>query len=192
MMAARLPLTDIDYVRAATSIRVHPAALMAVAEVEAPRGGFLPSGQPTVLFERHWFSKLTNHKYDVAHPEISSRTPGGYHGGEAEHARIQSAADLDRTAALMSTSWGKFQLMGFNYGACHMASLQDFINAIYRDEQSHLRLFVDFIGTKGLAKYLQTQNFDRFAYSYNGPNYRDNDYANKMRRYFTTYKMSMA
>lgn len=188
---ARRILNDADYAEAAKQLGCHPAALKAVAEVEAPRGGFLPSGQPTILFERHWFSKLTGRKYDTTYPQISNRKPRGYFGGEAEHSRLGAAVILNREAALMSTSWGKFQIMGFNYRAVHCEKLQDFINAVYRNEQTHLQLFVNFIKTKGLQHSLRALNFDEFAYVYNGPAYKINDYANKMSRYYTKYRLEM-
>jgi hypothetical protein len=45
------PLSREDYAKAARRLNLPAAALMAVGEVEAPRGGFLPSGQVTILLE---------------------------------------------------------------------------------------------------------------------------------------------
>lgn len=188
----RTPLTNDDYVRAADVLRCDVAAIKAVASIEAPFGGFLLTGEPTALFERHWFHKLTNGKYDKIAPDLSSPNPGGYTGGIREQARIARAAALDRTAALESASWGKFQIMGFNYKLCHMATLQDFINMVYKDEQSQLQLFVNFMLTKNLPQYLAKLDFDGFAYHYNGPDYQKYSYATKMARYYTQFKIGTA
>lgn len=100
-------LTQSDYANAATMFNCEIAAIKAVAEVESTGDGFLKSGQPKILFERHWFSRLTKREFDSTHPAISKPSPGGYMGGEAEHKRLQEAAKLDRDAALKSASWGK-------------------------------------------------------------------------------------
>lgn len=153
---------------------------MAVGEVEAPRGGFLPSGQPTILFERHWFSRLTNRKFDLTHPQISNPNPGGYYGSEAEHSRLALAVELDREAALQATSWGKFQIMGFNYKVAGSYTLQGFINSMFNSEQEQLDRFVDFLRNKGLDSALRRLYFTTFARIYNGKNYAINRYDTRL------------
>lgn len=173
-------LTNDDLARAAEKIGCDVAAVKAVCQVEAPRGGFLPDGQPTILFERHIFSRRTAGKFDQAAPDISNPKPGGYSGGVAEHARLQKAAALDRNAALQSASWGKFQIMGFNWQACGFPSLQAFINAMYESEGAQLDAFVAFIQSQGLADELRDQRWSDFARRYNGPDYAANRYDIKL------------
>ena len=174
-----------EYKRAALDLGCSPALLQAVADVEAPGGGFLPDGRPKLLFERHWFSKLTLHKYDVSNPLISSPFPGGYIGGEYEHTRLAQAAALDRNAALQSASWGRFQIMGFNYKATGCKTLQEFINLMYKSEGAHLALFVNFLRSKGLDKVLQNKNYKKFASVYNGPDYAAHDYDGRIEQAFS-------
>lgn len=176
-----------DYRRAADLLNVAPAAIMAVADIEAPMGGFIDD-IPRILFERHWFSKLTRHKYDDTYPDISNRTPGGYMGGVREHSRLQRAVVLDREAALKSASWGKFQIMGFNYALCGCKTLQVFINLMYQSEQAHLGLFVNFLESTGLTKYLRKEDFASFAYEYNGPNYRKFNYDTRLDAAFVEHE----
>lgn len=173
-------LTEDDFARAARAIGCSVPAVKAVCAVEAPRGGFLPSGQPTILFERHQFSKRTGRKFDASHPDISNRDAGGYVGGEAEHGRLLAATELDRTAALESTSWGKFQIMGFNHEAAGFASLQDFINAMYTSEGVQLDAFISFILHEGLADELRELRWADFARRYNGSAYAINRYDTKL------------
>ena len=174
-------LTKPDFERAAAALACEVAAIRAVCEVEAPKGGFLPDGQPTILFERHKFSQFTAGAHDAAHPDISNRRAGGYLGGAAEHDRLARAAALNRDAALMAASWGKFQLMGFNHGLCGHARLQDFVNAMYAGEPEQLAGFVDFIrGQPGLLRAIQARTWTDFARLYNGPNFGINRYDVKM------------
>lgn len=182
-----MTLTHSDYLRAAHVLGVEVAAIKAVAEIEAPRGGFLVSGEPTILYERHIFSRLTNRRYDNQYPTISNRIPGGYIGGIAEHLRLQRAVELDRDAALQSTSWGKFQIMGFNYAACGCKTLQEFINLVFRSEQAQLGLFVNFLRSQGLVKYLKAKDFTGFARRYNGPAYAKNKYDTRLRAAYRRY-----
>lgn len=187
MTHPRPTLSELDYVRAAESIKVQPAALRAVARVEAPYGGFLPDGQVTILFERHWFHKLTNGRWSKGHGGVSNPKPGGYIGKEAEHDRLAYAVKLDRDAALMSASWGKFQIMGFNYAACGCKTLQEFINKVHESEAAQLELFINFLKTKKLDSALRATNFTLFAKGYNGPSYYKHNYDGRMRNAFTQY-----
>lgn len=175
-------LTLVDYRAAAATLKCEVAAVRAVSEVEAPRGGFLLTGVPVILFERHLFSRLTNRRFDKAAPDISNSTPGGYAGGLAEHFRLAKAVSLDRDAGLKATSWGKFQILGMNYQRAGFRSLQDFINAMFDSERKHLDAFVSFIqGDRRLVTALRTRDFASFARIYNGPAFAKNQYDQKMR-----------
>ena len=173
-------LTEQDFIDAAATLGCSVAVIKAVCKVEAPRGGFLPSGEPTILFERHQFSKRTGRKFDMSHPHISNIKPGGYKGGQAEHDRLAEAAALDRHAAMESASWGKFQIMGFNHAPAGFGNLQSFINAMYQSEGRHLEAFVSFIQHEGLAVFLRDRRWADFARRYNGANYAINSYDTKM------------
>lgn len=171
-----------DYERAARLLECEPAAVQAVADVEAPGGGFDPDGiAPKILFEAHVFSRLTAREFDVSHPKISSAryNQALYIGGPAEHKRLQAAVALNREAALSSASWGRFQIMGFNWRIAGAKDLQDFINRMYRSEDAQLDCFVNVIKAMGLADELRDHRWQDFKDVYNGP--RPNDYAVRMR-----------
>lgn len=169
-----------DFQRAGAALNCSVPAIRAVCAVEAPRGGFLASGQPTLLFERHQFSRRSGRKFDAKYPDISNPTRGGYLGGEAEHGRLQRAVALDRDAALQSASWGKFQIMGFNYQAAGFATLQAFVNAMYEGEGAQLDAFVAYVLHEGLADELRECRWADFARRYNGPDYATNKYDTKL------------
>lgn len=58
-----MKLATQDFERAAQRLHCPLAAVRAVCEVEAPRGGFNPDGSVVTLFEGHWFYKLTKGAY---------------------------------------------------------------------------------------------------------------------------------
>lgn len=173
-------LQECDFVTAANLLKVEVAVIKAVAEVEAPKGGFLPDGQVRILFERHKFHQHTKGKFSTKHPDISNSSPGGYVGEAGEHKRLAKAVALDRNAALISASWGKFQIMGENWDDLGYDSLQEFINAMHASELEQLMAFVKFIKVNKLADELQRKDWAAFAYRYNGKNYAINKYDKKM------------
>lgn len=180
-------LQECDFVTAANLLNCEVAAIKAVAEVESSGGGFLKDGQPKILFERHYFHRLTNGKYTKDHPDISNTKTGGYTSNE--HARLAKAAKLDRDAALQSASWGKFQIMGSHWKALGYESIQGFINAMYASETEHLMAFVKFVKVNGLQDELQRKDWANFARGYNGSAYAKNKYdikiANAYKKYST-------
>lgn len=177
-----------DYQEAATLLNSDVPAIKAVAEVESSGAGFLPDGRPKILFERHKFHKFTNGKYDATHPGISQRTPGGY-GAAGSHQwdRFNEAAALDRNAAIQACSWGKFQVMGFNFEICGFASLADFFAAMQKDEGEHLKAFCNFIKANNLAAALRNHQWAKLAAGYNGANYKINNYDKKLAAAFKKY-----
>lgn len=177
-----MSLTESDWQEAARLLDCEVAAIKAVAKVESPGALFMGEREPFILFEAHIFSRLTGHKYDATHPHISSRKWNKklYRSSKGEHLRLQEAVALDRDAALQSASWGRFQILGKNWKRCGFTSLQSFINAMYRDEKSHLMAFCQFILSMGLADELQRKDWDGFASVYNGPLYAEHRYDDRI------------
>lgn len=182
-------LTTADFERAAKSLGCTSAAVEVVCKIEAPTGGFDRTGQPRILFEGHIFSRLTKGKWDRSNPTISyprwtrtnyatGPTPEARNAGE--HKRLQQAVAMDRTAALMAASWGRFQILGENYRSAGHPTLQSFINAMYASEAEHLDAFIDFVRSEGLAVHLANLNWEAFAAGYNGPEHAKNQYAPRM------------
>lgn len=179
-----------DFRRAATSLAVDVPCIKAVAQVEAPNGGFLSTGEPTILFERHVFSERTQGRFDATHPHISNPVGGGYGLTAAQHGRLAEAAALDRTAALESASWGKFQIMGFNHVAAGYSELQTFINAMYHSESKQLDAFVSFLKKDrggAMQRALQAKEWAVFARLYNGPGYAKHNYDGRLRDAYRTF-----
>lgn len=178
-------LNEADFRWAAGYLQCDVPAIKAVAEVESMGAGFLPTGEPTILFEAHVFSRLTGNRYDRSNPNVSSRKWNRALYGRAgihQHQRLVQAVSLDRDPALQSASWGKFQVMGFNWDEMKYPSLQNFVNSMYQSEGEHLKSFVKYIVAFGLANFLRNHQWAQLANGYNGPRWAENDYANKMHR----------
>jgi hypothetical protein len=173
------PLDDRAIESAASKIGCSVAAVEAVIDVES-RGGFLSDGRPKILFERHCFSRLTKGRFDISHPGISNPKWGGYKGGSAEYDRLGEALKLDRDAALRSTSWGLFQIMGDNFRTCGFASAEDFVKAMVSGEAAQLDAFVAFVKKNRLDEELTRLDWAGFARGYNGPAYKTNKYDTKL------------
>lgn len=180
-------LTEQDYINAAKELGCEVAAIKAVAEVESRGSGFFSSGEPKILFERHRFYKYTNGAFAKSHPDLCNKIPGGYGKESEQHKKLQRAVALNRTAALMSCSWGKFQVMADNWQKLGYKSLQEFINKMYNSEAYHLDSFVRYIKAFGLTTHIINKNWARFAYLYNGPNYAINNYDVKMANAYKKY-----
>ena len=183
----RTTLKQSDYQRAADALQATRPQVQAVAQVEAPGSGFLDDGQVKILFEAHHFARLTGHKYNATHPRISSPRWNRklYVGGSGEHKRLQQAVALNRNAALQSASWGKFQIMGFNYRLAGFASVQAFINAMVSGEPAQLDAFVAFVKNSHLDDELRKiasspASCAPFAEGYNGPGYAVQNYHGKI------------
>jgi len=157
---------------AAASLRVELAVIRAVAEVEAKGDGFLPDGRPKILFEAAQFGKRTEHVFDAEHPTISCRgweeAKKHYKGGAEEYPRLAEARALAEKAALESTSWGTFQIMGFNARASGFQTVQDFVAAMHESADRHLVAFVALITTWKLDEAMRAKDWRRFARVYNG------------------------
>jgi len=188
------PLEASDVAAAAQQLNVTEPHVRAVIAVEASGSGFLGKYEndprvPKILFEAHVFSRETGNRFDASHPSLSSPTWNRalYSGGIAEHDRLRQARELDFAAAYRSTSWGLFQIMGFNHKAAGYDNLFDFVGVQYVSEGLQLQCGVRFILAQGLDKYLRTEDWSGFAKGYNGPAYEQNHYHEKLAGAYERY-----
>ena len=187
------------FIDSAARLQCSVAAVKAVAEVESGGNGFLPSGEPTILFEPHIFWKqlralnidpqgLVNQNpgySDILYPVWGSKPYGKM---SAQHARLARASEINREAALKSASWGKFQIMGFNYALAGCVTLQEFINEMFRSEDDHLERFVSYILSTHLDDEMRNLDWKGLAYGYNGKSYFKNNYDKKLAAAYAKFK----
>lgn len=182
-------LSEGDFATAATTLGVEVAAIKAVAEVETSGDPFDDAGRPRILYERHYFHRLTSGKYSEKHPDISNATAGGYGKFSAQYGKLERAYKLDVDAALKSASWGKFQIMGNNFSKAGYSSVKLMVQAMSKSEADHLKAFANLVGSdKGMLKALQGKDWAAFAKGYNGAGYKKNDYDTKMANAYKTFK----
>jgi len=203
-------LSNEDIAKAATENQLEVAALRAVVKVESGGSGFLPDGRPKILFEGHKFWKhladrkqngqiphgpsyyATDHA-DIVYPTWTKRF---YLGGEKEYQRLDKALLIDRESALLSASWGKFQILGENFSPAGFANVEEFVEAHKQSEQNHLKAFLSFItATKlegiTLIEHLRNKKWGLFARGYNGPRYQENEYDLKLERAFGEFAVAL-
>lgn len=172
-------LTESQIKAAAQSVGIEPAAVRAVLAVESSGKGFwVVDGAkvPIVNFEAQWFHRLTNGRFSASHPDLSMPKGMDRLFGPGEWHRYRAACKLDETAAMKSTSFGLFQIMGFNHALCGYPSVQEFVRAMSTSEEDQLRSFLGFVQGKGLIPALRARDWKTFARVYNGPNYQVNNY----------------
>ena len=76
---------------------------------------------------------------------------------------------LDHDAALKSTSFGAFQVLGENHADCGYPKVDDFVNLMKSGMAGQLEAFVLFCKMKpGLVPALERQDFTDIGVKYNG------------------------
>ena len=198
MSAKWLSQQDIDTFAANRNIEV--PLVRTVYGVESKGSGFI-GVQPKILFEGHVFWRqlqaagldpkaLSKGNTDILFPTWN---PSSYAGGLAEYQRLERAKQINETAALQATSWGLFQVMGFNAESLGFANVQAFVDAMTQSEGQQLDAFGSFITInrykgKALIDWLRSKNWAAFAAGYNGPAYAQNQYDVKLAQAYAQYR----
>ena len=191
-------LSEQDFINCANDLNVDIATIKAVFKVETGgKGGFIKdTDYPVILFEGHQFYKyLKQNNFDV--DAISKQYPTlcypkwtktYYKTGVAEYNRYLEAAKINEECAMLATSWGLGQCMGFNYKLCGYNSIKDFVADMYISEYLQLKAFCNFIksNTK-MYNALKSKDWSTFAKLYNGPSYKQNKYDEKLKIAYDSY-----
>lgn len=185
------PLTDDGMDEVCDTLGVTEPEVWAVLTVETRGFGFLTDRRPQILFERHVFHRLTKAAHDNGNPDVSNAKAGGYIGGAGEYDRLEKAISLDKSAALQSASWGIGQVMGFNFKIAGYVSTDKFVAGMVKDENSQLLAMANFIKGNNLAAALQRNNWVSFARSYNGPDFKRNEYDTRLAAAHAKFKVML-
>lgn len=182
-------LTENDYISASQLLGVELAVVKAVTKTEAKKFGFLRTGFPVILFERHKFfyylktlkgAEFAN-KTTELRPDICNAQSGGYIGNLGEVNRLNAACAIHEQAALMSASYGLFQIMGFNYKTGGFSDVQTFVEAMKASERNQLNAFTSFIlSDSRLLTALRKKDWVTVAVLFNGSGYAINQYDKKL------------
>jgi hypothetical protein len=191
-VGAAAPLSSADIEAEAAALACSPALVHAFSDVESAGSGFLSTGAPKILFEAHSFHKETGGQFDDEAPDLSSptwdRTLYGA-GGAHQYARLERAMQMDKSAALRSCSWGRYQLMGSNFKMALFASVEDLVEAFCASEAAHLKGFGNFCVAAGLLSAMRADppDFPKLARVYNGVGYAEQGYDVKLAGAFRKY-----
>lgn len=183
----------------ANRLGIEPALLKAVQIVEAAgRDGFLSDGRPQILFEGHIMYKEFHKKFPdrdlaylckkfsmVFYPKWDKSK---YFGGLGEYKRLELAKEIDEECALKATSWGMFQIMGFNHNLCGCKDVFDFVHKMSESHEKQLELMYYFMNNSGCLKELKEKDWAGFAKKYNGPGYAENAYDQKLKNAYENFK----
>ncbi|NWA26141.1 N-acetylmuramidase family protein [Pseudomonas gingeri] len=182
-----MSLTDSDFQNAATQLGggVSVNIIKAFATVESGgRSGFGPAKLPVIAFEGHLFRKYTKRKYDQTHPLLSypyvKKAGPQWQANNKDQTKawdtMATAFGLDQEAALMSASWGMFQIMGFNFSACGYKTVFEFTAALKINAGNQLKAFLGFCSASpALVKAMKNKDYVGMAMNYNGKDYGDYD-----------------
>jgi len=201
------PITAKQWDDVANNLECEVAVLKAIAEVETKGAAFwrinAVDGKqvPSILFERHWFSRLTKHAHDKMHPDISgpaftskkdADASDRYGSHATSYLRLMNAYRIDPEAALASCSWGKFQIMGGEFANCGLTSATAIVEKMCAGEVGQIGLLSSFIRKKAGGKLwsaVKAKRWDLIALYYNGGDYKKNAYDKKMEQAYEKYKL---
>jgi hypothetical protein len=134
-----------------------------------PPVGYLSDRRPQILFERHHFSRLTDHKYDASHPDISGPAYTVYGTRPQQYDRLTVAMTLDEDAALQACSWGIAQVLAESATDLGYGTARAMVQEMIASEGAQLDACVRFVRKAGAASALASKNWQGFAEKYNGP-----------------------
>ena len=193
-------INDNDYATTAKDLGVEKEVLMAIASQESKHTSFKAVKQATILFERHkmyWllikkgYTKASVDALSKKYPSIVNKSDGGYND-MTSYEKLKIAKSIDYDCAIQSCSWGKFQVMGFNYANLY-SSPRELEKAMNMCELQQFKYFVSYLkNTSGMVDALKNKNWERIATLYNGPNWKNQnpEYANNIKRYYNQFKAS--
>lgn len=195
-------LTEEDFTQAAEQLGIDVATIKAVISIEAGAGhqGFHAPGKPIINFDLAMFRRAASkrginlNKYKKSHKIVFNRANTQKYGSyqAAQHERLRSAMTIDSIAAIDGTFWGMFQIGGFNWKKCGAKSRGEFVERMSDSEHEQLELFVNFIKTNGMDKYLKKKDWAGFARCYNGPSYARRGYHTRLAKAYKKYKKQSA
>lgn len=182
-------LEDLDLPRIGHEIGVGEDEIHAVMEVEAAGSGFDSKDRVKALYEPHIAWRLSKGetrdllaKAGLAYPSWRRDYPAD------SYPRILKAYEIAGDVALLSTSWGLGQIMGFNHAAAGYKSARAMVDDFADDEDNHLEAMIRFIVTNGLDDEIRRHDWAGFARVYNGAGYKANAYDTKLAAAFAKWR----
>jgi hypothetical protein len=144
--------------RQAQVFRLPVAAALAVFSVESGAAYDADTGLVVIRFEPHIFRRKTGQS-------VACRRGGQGH----EWRNLARAYRVEANAALLSTSYGLPQLMGFNWPVTRHPGVRALALAFQDSCEEQVAGFFDFVAGNGLGRYILDRDWEGWARRYNGP-----------------------
>jgi hypothetical protein len=144
--------------RQAQACRLPVETALAVFLVESNLAYDPRTGLVIIRFEPHIFRRKAGQEVAFSRG-----------GQQAEWRNLSQAFDLDADAALMSTSYGLPQLMGFNWQVTRHLSVRAMVLAFQDSCDEQVAGFFNFVEQNGLVRYILNADWRGFTRRYNGP-----------------------
>lgn len=160
------------------------ASLKAIIEVESGGIGFASdTGKIIIQFEPSWFKRKS------PYTPSGKWSQNGVERQSQEWLAFNDAFSKNPNAAMESTSIGLMQVMGFHYsllGFKTVGAMWDFAKV---SEANQLELGLKFIkSNEKMYNALKANDFNTFAYYYNGSAYKKFNYHTRMQAAHNKYK----
>jgi hypothetical protein len=143
---------------------------LAVFFVESKTAYDPATGLVIIRFEPHIFTRKSG--------QATSFRRGGQ---REEWDNLERAYEVDAEAALLSTSYGLPQLMGFNWPVTRHPGVRDMVLAFQRSCEEQVAGFFGFVEKNNLIPFIKQQDWRAFTRRYNGPGNVE-DYSGKLVR----------
>lgn len=163
-------LSKSDKIELAEKFDIEYRALCAVLKVESAGRGFSKDGRIKIQFEPYHFQKYAG-----------VRIKNGVENQKSEYEAYFKAIEISEEAAMLSTSWGLGQIMGFNHIRAGHKRVQDMVVIFNNSEYYQLEGMLNFIKSNGkMYAALIGKNWATFAKYYNGKYYKRFSYDTKL------------
>ena len=144
--------------KAAKTYNLSVITSLAVFQVESKRAYDPTTGLLIIRFEPHIFKRYTGRDVHAPHKKQSN-----------EWQSLATAYEIDAEAALLSTSYGLPQLMGFNWKVTPFDSVHSMVAAFQNSCEAQIMGFFEFVAHNNLIDAIQNQHWTQFVSGYNGP-----------------------
>ena len=177
-------LTKHDFFQLCQEFNLSYAQLKAVDAVESGGKGFdAITGKIIIQFEPGWFRRKS------PYTPSGKWSLNGVERQKEEWLAFNDAYAKNSNAAMESTSIGRMQVMGFHYKLLGFKSVGEMWDFAKKSEANQIRLGLMFIRSNAKTyKALQNNDWNTFAYYYNGSQYKKFNYHIRLANEYDKYK----
>ncbi len=201
-----MTLSKNEITQIASAVGLDYARLMAFISVESGGHGFDPAtGKIVIQFEPTWYHRYLT-QFKIAHSYGSvldtdghkdyviqvgdKKISNGVEGQTTEWLAFNTAFSIHQQSALLSTSIGLMQIMGFNHANCGYATVNQMWDDFKIGEYQQVAGGARFIKSNtALYNALRNKDWKHCALYYNGSNYSINHYDQKLENAYNKFNV---